>query len=451
MIGCLFWVSHPSRDGGDPEDNGLSSPMIPWLINSWLVDTGLYRFFRVFAYAEFRTILAAFLSFWTVIVLGPMVIRYLTRKKVGDQATFNDATLDEMLKDKKNTPTMGGVLILSAIGLSTVLLADMRPGEGFYVYMALVVMVWLGALGAIDDYLKLTRKTREEKEAAALQVHLDRGEHLLPQPNPRGGGRDGLFAWEKFVLQIGLGVVISIFIYHHGASKEAMDVYHINSMSHCLNMPFVKTWEWSAALGWIPSSSLVIIPLWLFVILGVVVMTGSSNAVNLTDGLDGLAGGTMCIVAFAIAVLALLAGWQDGQVAKYLLIPYIRNADELAIVAGAMFGASLGFLWYNCSIASIFMGDTGSLPLGGLIGYIAFVIRQELLLFVIGGIFVIEAVSVIMQVGYFKYSGGKRIFKMAPIHHHFQKSGWVEQKIVVRFWIISIVLVMVTLLTLRLR
>ena len=180
---------------------------------------------------------------------------------------------------------------------------------------------------------------------------------------------------------------------------------------------------------------------------------GFSNAVNLTDGMDGLASGVLTVVAFAFIVLTLLAGWDanDGEVAKWMRIPYIPKSDELAILCAAMVGACLGFLWFNCSPAQVFMGDTGSLPLGGLIGYVAVVIRQEFLLVVIGGVFVLEVLSVVIQVGYFKATGGKRVFRMAPIHHHFHLGGWTEQQVVLRFWVLSAVLVAIALLTIKLR
>ncbi|MEM9420671.1 MAG: phospho-N-acetylmuramoyl-pentapeptide-transferase, partial [Planctomycetota bacterium] len=203
----------------------------------------------------------------------------------------------------------------------------------------------------------------------------------------------------------------------------------------------------------VQSPGLIVFPPALYVIIAVMVMVFSSNAVNLTDGMDGLASGIMVIVAFAMLVLCLIAGYahEDFVLAKYLLVPHIPLSDELAVVAAAMVGACLGFLWFNCNPAQVFMGDTGSLPLGGLLGFIAVVIRQEFLLFVIGGVFVMEAVSVMLQVGYFKLTKGRRIFKCAPIHHHFHLEGWTEQQVVIRFWLITVLLAAIALATVKIR
>jgi phospho-N-acetylmuramoyl-pentapeptide-transferase len=316
-------------------------------------------------------------------------------------------------------------LIAGAILTSTLLLADLRS---FYVQMGIICLIWLFCLGLVDDWLKLTSARRGP------------------------GSREGLYSGEKLLLQLGLAVVLGIFIHHHGATKLAVDPHHISKMSHSLTLPLAKSWVYDINIrDYVPSPDLIVLKTWPFVLLTIFVITGSSNAVNLTDGMDGLASGIMGIVAFAFMILALIAGRENGDLAKFLLIPYIPQSDELAIVAGAMCGSCLGFLWFNCNPAQVFMGDTGSLPLGGLIGYIAVVIRQEFLLLIIGGIFVLEAVSVMMQVGYFKFSKGKRIFKCAPIHHHFHLSGWTEQQVVVRFWLLSVILAAVALATIKLR
>jgi phospho-N-acetylmuramoyl-pentapeptide-transferase len=219
-------------------------------------------------------------------------------------------------------------------------------------------------------------------------------------------------------------------------------------MSHSLTLPLMKSWQ--AVDGvMVPADHLIVLGTWAFVLLSIVVIAGSSNAVNLTDGMDGLAAGIMSVVGFAFVVLTLIAG--EEKWAKFLLVPYIPLSAELSIVAGAIVGSCLGFLWFNCSPAQVFMGDTGSLPLGGLIGYIAVVVRQEFLLLIIGGVFVMEVCSVMLQVGYFKFSGGKRIFRCAPIHHHFHLGGWTEQQTVVRFWLISAMLAAIALATIKLR
>ncbi len=368
---------------------------------------------RVFLFVEFRAVLAIILSFAFVLVLGRPTIRWLLKQKIGDQPEFYNKDLNQLMRQKANTPTMGGILISGAIFISTLLFADL---SSFYVAMALVCLVWLFVLGLADDWLKLTSARRKP------------------------GSREGLYTWEKLILQLGLAVVLALFIYHWGASenKFGMQVEHVDVMSRSLTLPFVKTWSWNG-VEYELAPGLITLGVWAFTSLAVIMIAGSSNAVNLTDGMDGLAAGTMSIVAFALLVLCIVAGFERvlpglGHVvlAKYLLVPFIPFSDELAIVAGAMVGACLAFLWFNCSPAQVFMGDSGSLPLGGLVGYIAVVIRQEFLVVIIAGVFIMEALSVVLQVGYFKLSGGKRIFRCAPIHHHFHLLGWTEQQVVVR-------------------
>jgi phospho-N-acetylmuramoyl-pentapeptide-transferase len=359
-------------------------------------------FLRVFTFPEFQALLAVFLSFVVVLAAGPRVIRYLQLKKIGDRPDFDEAQLNAVMNSKAGTPTMGGVLILCSIGLTVALLADI---SNFFITMALVCGVSTGALGAIDDWLKLTRPP---------------------------GSRQGLSSIQKLVFQVGLALLLSYLTYTHGQLVDGRN---------SLYFPFVK-------------DASIHLPLWGFLILGTLVIVGSSNAVNLTDGLDGLAAGCMCIVAFSFLVLSLVVGLE--RVASFLFVPYVQGSAQMAVVAGAMLGACLGFLWFNCNPAKIFMGDTGSLALGALIGYTALVIRQELILVIIGGIFVAEALSVIIQVGYFKYTKrrygeGRRVFLMAPLHHHFQKKGWGETQVVVRFWVVGAILAALALATLKVR
>lgn len=385
-----------------------------------LISRGVFGYFRVFTYPEFRAIVATIFSFCFVLFMGPRTIRWLLKQKIGDNPEFYHQDLNQLMRRKTQTPTMGGILISGAIFLSTVLLANILD---FYVQMALLCLLWLSLLGGVDDWLKLTSARR----------------------NP--GAREGLYTWEKLVFQFGLAVLLGLFINHYGITKWTIDFDELR-MSHSLNLPFRKAWEWDQG-GWIPAHDLIVLPTVLFIVLAILVIAGSSNAVNLTDGMDGLASGIMGIVGFAFLVLALIAGTERW--AKFLLVPYIPNSGELAIVAGAIVGSCLGFLWYNCHPAQVFMGDTGSLPLGGLIGYIAVVIRQEFLLLIVGGVFVFEALSVLLQVGYFRFTGGKRIFRCAPIHHHFHLGGWTEQQVVVRFWLISAILAALALATIKLR
>lgn len=367
-------------------------------------------FLRVFTFVTFQTTAAVMISFLLVILPAPRVIAWLRRMKIGDAPNFDQAQINAMMEGKRGTPTMGGVLIICAIAITTLLLADLK---NFYVAMGLICLVWLGGVGAVDDYLKLTI------------AH-------------RGGSRQGLTSLEKFLFQIGLGVLLSYFTYHYGQRLAA---------NHTFYFPFFKDLQIPLSLG-------------VFVLIGTLVITGSSNAVNLTDGLDGLAAGCMAIVSFAFLVLVLVVGTlppvYPDHVLNSLLLPWIQGSDQMAVIAGAMVGSCLGFLWFNCNPASVFMGDTGSLALGGLIGYIAIVIRQELMLFMVGGVFVFEAMSVMIQVGYFKYSRrkygeGRRIFLMAPLHHHFQRKGWTETQVVTRFWLIGAMLAALALATVKLR
>ncbi len=359
--------------------------------------------------ALFRGTCAILLGFGVVLFLGPRVIRELVRRKIGDHAEFDHAQLNQKLQEKKNVPTMGGVMIIAAIAICVLLLADL---QNYYIRMAMFCMLWLSVLGGIDDWLKLTVRTRS-------------------------GTRDGLKTYEKLLFQIGLGVLLGIFVYRHGMQNTFIATVQGETVQafRVLSVPFYKH---GITLG-VPA----------FLIVTVLVTAGTSNAVNLTDGMDGLASGCMALCSFAFMLLSFLVG--DQQRAASLLLPYVPATGELAVLCGAIVGACLGFLWYNCHPARVFMGDTGSLPLGGLIGYVAIVTRQELMLFIVGGIFVIEAVSVLLQVGYFKMTGGKRIFRVAPIHHHFHLGGWTETQTVTRFWLLSAVFAAIALATVKLR
>jgi len=387
------------------------------LLKPWLVEHDMFGLFRVFTFISFRAVLSLIFSFLMVICLGQRTIRGLLRMKIGDHPEFYHKDLNQIMRNRAGTPTMGGVLISGSILVATLLLADLRS---FYVQMAVLTLVWLSILGGVDDWLKLTSARRKP------------------------GSREGLYFHEKLMFQFGLAVLLGLFIHHHGQTND------LSQMAFSLTLPFRKTWVFDQASSmYIPSPSLIILGSWAFVVLTVLVIAGSSNAVNLTDGMDGLASGIMGIVGFAFMVLTLIAG--DEGDAKRLLVPYIPLSSELAVVAGSIVGSCLGFLWFNCSPAQVFMGDTGSLPLGGLIGYIAVVIRQEFLLLVIGGVFVMEAMSVMIQVGYFKASKGRRIFKCAPIHHHFHLAGWTEGQVVVRFWLLSAIFAAAALATIKLR
>ena len=368
---------------------------------------------RHYAYENtlFRGTCAAILCFLLTLILLPRLIRQLVKWKLGDRPEFDHASLNELTRDKSNVPTMGGIIILGSTALAVVLLSDLT---NFYVWMGLVCLVWLGALGAIDDWLKLTSKRRATS-------------------------RDGLKIYEKLLFQIGLGVVLGFYIYNHARSNVAVLSPPVDAETlptyNILSVPFYKP---GLQLGTLT-----------FMVLTVLVMTGTSNAVNLTDGMDGLASGCVALCALVFLILAYIVGTQD--VAAKLLMPHVPKSGELVILCGAILGSCLGFLWYNCHPARVFMGDTGSLPLGGLIGYVAVVTRQELMLLLAGGIFVIEAVSVMLQIGYFKWSAGRRIFRCAPIHHHFHLGGWSEPQTVVRFWLVAAMFAGLALASIKLR
>lgn len=346
---------------------------------------------NVFRYITFRTAFAALTALLISFVLGPWLIERMKYIKLGQ---FIREEGPKSHQTKAGTPTMGGILINVAILIPTVLWADiLNP----YIWIILFVTTAYAAIGFIDDYRKLAKK------------------HNL-----------GLTAKEKFTMQFGVALLAGMAIAYLPMLK--------NNYSTVLTLPFLKNFVVDLGLLYIP-----------FIM---IVMVGCSNAVNLTDGLDGLAIGSTVIAAGTYTVLTYAAG--HARIADYLRIAWVPQTGELAVFCGAMVGASLGFLWFNCHPAEIFMGDVGSLALGGAIGCLAVMIKQEALLVLVGGLFVIEALSVILQVASFKLTG-RRIFKMSPLHHHFELSGWRETKVVVRFWIVAIIFSLVSLATLKLR
>ncbi|MCC6946552.1 MAG: phospho-N-acetylmuramoyl-pentapeptide-transferase [Bradyrhizobiaceae bacterium] len=347
---------------------------------------------NVFRYITFRTGGAVITALLFVFLFGPMIIRRLRVSQGKGQPIRSDGPQSHLLT-KKGTPTMGGLMILSGLVVATLLWANLANA---YVWVVLAVTLGFGAIGLADDYLKVKHGSSQ-------------------------GGLSGR-------LRLGLEAVIA------GVAVVVITELDPSAASNALALPFFK--------------DLVINFGWFFIIVGGFVIVGAGNAVNLTDGLDGLAIVPVMIAAATFALIAYLAG--NVVFADYLQIRHIAGAGELAIVCGAVIGAGLGFLWFNAPPASIFMGDTGSLALGGLLGTIAVATKHEIALAIIGGLFVLEAVSVIVQVASFKLTG-KRIFKMAPIHHHFEQLGWTEAQIVIRFWIIAIVLALLGLSTLKLR
>ena len=345
--------------------------------------------FNVFRYITFRSACAVLTALIATFLLGPSMIAWLRRLKVGQQVR-DDGPKTHL--SKQGTPTMGGLLIIAALVSSVLLWSDLTNK---YVWVVLFATLAFGGIWFWDDYLKVVKKRST-----------------------------GLRAYQKFGLQVAASLVVGIFLYTFSGDREAT----------FLSVPFMKSYLLN--LGWF------------YIPFVAVVLVGSSNAVNLTDGLDGLAIGLVGIAAAANAVIVYLGG--NKIIADYLKILYISGSGELVIFCGAMVGASLGFLWYNTHPAEVFMGDVGSLSLGGALGTLAVVTKHELILIVVGGIFVIETVSVAMQVASYKLTG-KRIFRMAPIHHHFEQIGWPESKVIVRFWIIGIILALISIGSLKLR
>jgi phospho-N-acetylmuramoyl-pentapeptide-transferase len=352
--------------------------------------------FNVFLYVTFRAIAAAVTAFLLTLIFGNFIIRILIALKLGQpiRGAAEVHRLAELHGGKQGTPTMGGVLVIGSVFVSSLLWARL---DNRFVWLVLFCMIYLGALGFADDYLKVTKKKS-----------------------------DGISGRIKLVFQIALALIVTaVFL-----SSPLLEV-----QARALYVPFVKS-PVIANMGWFT---------FVFFLL---VVVGSSNAVNLTDGLDGLAIGCTVTVAFAYALLSYAAG--NFRIAEYLQVPFYPFAGELTVVCSALIGAGLGFLWFNCFPAKVFMGDTGSLSIGGMIGVVAICCKQELLLVLVGGVFVIEAVSVILQVMSFKLTG-KRIFVMSPLHHHFELTGWKENTVIVRFWILSIIFALLGLATLKLR
>lgn len=347
-----------------------------------------YGIFNVFRYISFRTLLSALMALTISFVLGPVLIRRLTKNRIGQPIRSDGPARHQV---KAGTPTMGGTLILFSLLLSTLLLADLSNP---YVWLVLFVTLGFGLVGFVDDFRKYRR-----------------------------GNSAGLRARQKFLAQCAIAAVAGFFL------------LQVPGFSPIIVMPFFK--DVHLHLGWF------------YLPFAMLVLVGASNAVNLTDGLDGLAIGPVMIAAGTYMIFAYVAG--NVKLAEYLQISYVPGAGELCIFCGALAAAGLGFLWFNAYPAQMFMGDVGSLPLGAAIAMVALVTKHEIVLVLVGLIFVVEALSVIAQVTYFKWTGGKRIFLMAPIHHHYELKGWPEPQIIVRFWIISIICALMALSTLKLR
>ena len=397
----------------------------------------------VFEYITFRAAMAVFTSLIISMLFGGRIINYLRRLQVGE--TVRDLGLEGQLA-KQGTPTMGGLIILSAIVIPTLLFAKLH---NTYIWLMLISTVWLGAIGFTDDYIKVFKKDKK-----------------------------GLAGKFKIVGQIGIGIIAGSILYFNGEisiKHKAFDefgdpvVYQVQDDEGCVSdetqwvdaevtkttIPFVKNneFDYKWLLNWAGETA----ASWswlIYIIVGIVVVTAVSNGANMTDGLDGLAGGTSAISGLTLAIFAYLGS--NIFFADFLNIMFIPNSEELVIFMGAFVGACIGFLWYNSYPAQVFMGDTGSLAIGGIIAVFALAIKKELLIPIFCGVFLVENLSVVMQVAYFKYTKkkygeGRRIFFMAPLHHHFQKKGIHESKIVSRFWIVGIMLAVISIITLKLR
>ncbi len=369
-------------------------------LSFWLKDhSGSFTWLNVFRYLSTRVVLSTLTALVISFLLSPWFIKRLQSQQLA-QPIRDDGPQTHL--QKQGTPTMGGTLILFALVLPTILWADLT---NIYVWVVLTITALYGVLGFLDDYLKVSKKS--------------------------SAGLAGRF---KLIFQVLIAGAVLYYLY--GTNATGLP----DAAKFSFSLPFVGVHSYP------------ILPFILFLLIAIVVVVGASNAVNLTDGLDGLAIGPVILNAFVFMIIAYAHGAvvYGKPVAHYLKIMHLPGVEELIIYCGAMIGAGVGFLWYNTYPASVFMGDVGSLALGGGLGALAVITKNEYVLFISGGIFVMEALSVIIQVGYFKISGGRRIFLMAPIHHHFEKKGWAEPKVIVRFWVISFILALLGLVTLKL-
>ena len=385
----------------------------------------------LFQYISFRAAMAVITSLLVSLVFGGKIISFIQRKQIGEEVRTLGLEGEE---SKKGTPTMGGLIILGAILIPTLLFTKL---DNIYIQIMLVSTVWLGTIGYIDDYIKVFKKDKE-----------------------------GLAGRFKVLGQIGIGLIVGIVMVFHSdivvkdevilsSETEVVGSVSLAQKSSKTTTPFFKNneFDYQSLTAWMGDTATEYAWI-LFVLIVVVIITAVSNGANMTDGLDGLATGTSAIIGITLALFAYVSG--NIIAANYLNIMYIPDTGELVIYMSAFVGACVGFMWYNSYPAQVFMGDTGSLALGGIIAVVAILIRKELLIPILCGVFLVENLSVIMQVGYFKYTKkkfgeGKRIFKMAPLHHHYQKLGLHESKIVTRFWIVGIILAVITVVTLKLR
>ena len=404
---------------------------------------------ELFSFITFRVLLAVILSLFITTVYGKKLINFLKRKQIGESVRDLGLAGEQQ---KKGTPTMGGIIIILAILIPTLLLANLTK---VYVRLMIFSTIWLGAIGFIDDYLKLRAKRMAQEKGIAYKK----------------GDKDGLAGWFKVFGQVALGITVGATLWFNDNVKTWREYVGDNPPPHAIEkvingdtvifvetkvpvttIPFVKGHEFNYS-KLLPESLREYSSI-LYILIVIFIITAVSNGSNITDGLDGLATGTSAIISACLGIFAYASG--SFLFANYLNIMYIPNLAELSIFIGAMIGACIGFLWYNSFPAQVFMGDTGSLTLGGLIASLAIIVHNELLIPIICGIFLVEVLSVTLQVSYFKYTKrkygeGRRIFLMSPLHHHYQKKGYHEAKIVTRFWIITILCAVVSIVTLKLR
>jgi phospho-N-acetylmuramoyl-pentapeptide-transferase len=416
----------------------------------WMTKSGMkFPGSGLFQFITFRALLAILLSLVITLIYGKRIIAFLRNKQVGESVRELGLAGEEQ---KKGTPTMGGIIILLGILIPTLLFANLNK---VYIRLMILSTVWLGIVGFIDDYLKL--KSKREAQKAGL--------------NYRKSNKDGLAGWSKIMGQVGLGLIIGVTLLfsdkvqvyreYFGTVKPANATevkfdgntrYFVPANEPVTSIPFVKNHEFNYAkllpkalrgFSWV-----------LYLAVVILIVTAVSNGANITDGLDGLATGVSAIIGICLGIFAYASG--NLRLADYLNIMYIPNLGELSIFIAAMIGACIGFLWYNTYPAQVFMGDTGSLALGGIIASLAIIVRKEWLIPIFCGVFLVENLSVMIQVSYFKYTKkkygeGKRVFLMSPLHHHYQKLGYHESKIAVRFWIVTVMCVVFAILSLKIR
>lgn len=421
--------------------------LFEWLNNQGIEIPGS----RLFGFITFRVLAAVLLSLFITLVYGKKLIRFLQKKQISESIREEGLAGEE---SKRGTPTMGGIIIIMAIIIPTLLLADLT---NIYVQVLLISTVWLGIIGFIDDYLKLKSKRMAQQKGADYKK----------------SNKDGLAGWFKILGQVGLGILVGATLYFNSDVKIWREYvgkvpptdstfkqktfngkvrYFVETKEPITTIPFVKNHEFNYS-KLLPTSMREYT--WvLYILIVIFIITAVSNGANLTDGLDGLATGTSALIGTLLGIFAYASG--NLVFADYLNIMYIPNLGELSIFIAAMIGGCVGFLWYNSYPAQMFMGDTGSLTLGGIIASLAIIVHKELLIPIFCGVFLVEALSVMIQVGYFKYTKkkygeGRRIFLKAPLHHHYQVKKYHEVKIVTRFWIVTVLLVVLSIVTLKLR